>query len=87
MRYAYLTCELLGRDLDSRLLIAANLIKRSIACIVGQQWSMFANAVGSEKAKLIASNILTFERANFAALREILAWTRATFPQSMASPC
>ena len=38
-------------------------------------------AVGPEKAKLIASNILTFERANFAALQEILAWTRATFPQ------
>ncbi len=47
MRYAYLTCELLGRDLDSRLLIAANLIKRGVACIVGQQWSMFANAANT----------------------------------------
>ena len=224
MKYAYLTCELLGRDLDSRLLIAADLLRRGITCVIGQQWSIFGNlhqapkgvvlfktaneiqgrmaerakqdghmvvmsdeevlaisspgeiaritsplsvqfadvfltmdarhsgvidgvlpgkskivgnarvdllmnhgeiyrseanetrkagpyilfntsfgtfnsvwgspeealavayktmepAVGPEKAKLIASNILTFERANFAALQEILAWTRATFPQ------
>lgn len=44
MKYAYLTCELLGRDLDSRLLIASHLIKRGVSCVVGQQWSMVANA-------------------------------------------
>ncbi len=224
MKYAYLTCELLGRDLDSRLLIAAHLVSRGINCVIGQQWGVFANlaqcptgvvlfktanevqgraaadakhfghkvvmsdeevlaisspdeiaritsplsvesadvflamdarhrdvidrivpgktqvvgnarvdlltnhatiyqaeanearqagayilfntsfgtfnsvwgspeealavayktmepAVGPEKAKLIAGNILAFERANFAAMQEILAWTRATFPQ------
>ena len=224
MKYAYLTCELLGRDLDSRLLIAADLLRRGITCVIGQQWSIFGNlhqapkgvvlfktaneiqgrmaerakqdghmvvmsdeevlaisspgeiaritsplsvqfadvfltmdarhsgvidgvlpgkskivgnarvdllmnhgeiyrseanetrkagphilfntsfgtfnsvwgspeealgvayktmesAVGSEKAKIIADNILTFERANFATMKDILAWTRATFPQ------
>ena len=43
MRYAYLTCELLGRDLDSRLLVAAHLVSRGIACVVGHQWGIFGN--------------------------------------------
>ncbi len=41
---AYLTCELRGRDLDSRLLIAAHLLKLGHAVVVGQQWSLINNA-------------------------------------------
>lgn len=43
MKYAYLTCELKGRDLDSRILIAAHLLKRGVNVVIGQQWSMFDN--------------------------------------------
>ncbi len=53
MRYAYLTCELLGRDLDSRLLIAAHLLKRDVSCFVGQQWSMFANLKTAPKGTFL----------------------------------
>lgn len=42
---AYLTCELKGRDLDSRLLIASLLLERGYSVVVGQQWSMFVNAI------------------------------------------
>ena len=44
MKHAYLTCELKGRDLDSRILIAAHLLKRGVNVVIGQQWSMFDNA-------------------------------------------
>jgi surface carbohydrate biosynthesis protein len=40
---AYLTCELKGRDLASRLLIASKLVARGYTVIVGQQWSIFSN--------------------------------------------
>ena len=43
-RYAYLTCELKSRDLDARLLVAAQLIARGMSVVVGQQWSMNVNA-------------------------------------------
>lgn len=41
---AYLTCEIKGRDLESRLLVAAHLVRAGYSVIVGQQWSIFANA-------------------------------------------
>ncbi len=40
---AYLTCELKGRDLSSRLLIASHLLKLGYPVVVGQQWSMIVN--------------------------------------------
>jgi surface carbohydrate biosynthesis protein len=40
---AYLTCELKGRDLDSRALIAAHLVKRGYTVVFGQYWSLKAN--------------------------------------------
>ena len=43
-RYAYLMCELKSRDLDARLLVAAQLIARGMSVVVGQQWSMNVNA-------------------------------------------
>jgi len=41
---AYLTCEMKARDLDSRLLIAAYLIKMGYSVVVGQQWGCFESA-------------------------------------------
>lgn len=41
---AYLTCEIKGRDLDSRMLVAAHLVQAGYSVVVGQQWSIFANA-------------------------------------------
>ncbi|MBX7200398.1 MAG: hypothetical protein K1X51_13615 [Rhodospirillaceae bacterium] len=37
---AYLTCELKGRDFESRLLIAAELIKLGYYVVVGQYWGL-----------------------------------------------
>ena len=39
----YLTVELKNRDLESRLFIAAHLLKRGYAVIVGQQWALWDN--------------------------------------------
>lgn len=39
----YLTVELRNRDLESRLLIAAHLLKRGFSVIVGQQWALWDN--------------------------------------------
>ena len=43
MRYAYLTCELKSRDLDSRLLIADHLLDKGVSVVIGQQWSIVEN--------------------------------------------
>ncbi len=42
-RIVYLPCELKSRDLDSRLLIAGNLLKSGLHVVVGQQWAINAN--------------------------------------------
>lgn len=42
-RVAYLNCELKHRDLASRVLIAAHLLKRGIPVVVGQVWALVAN--------------------------------------------
>lgn len=39
-----MTCEIKGRDLDSRLLIAAHLVKRGYYAVVGQYWGLGQNA-------------------------------------------
>jgi surface carbohydrate biosynthesis protein len=36
----YLTCEIKGRDLDSRALIAAHLVKRGYTVLLGQYWNL-----------------------------------------------
>ncbi len=69
MRYAYLTCELLGRDLDSRLLIAAHLVKRGVACLVGQQWSMFANASKAPRGTFLFKTANAIQGVNAALCR------------------
>ena len=70
MRYAYLTCELLGRDLDSRLLIAGHLINRGVACVVGQQWSMFANAANTPKGVFLFKTANAVQGVNAALCRK-----------------
>jgi len=40
----YLTAEFKSRDLDSRLLIAAHLLKAGFPVVLGQQWAIIANA-------------------------------------------
>ena len=57
-RYAYLTCELKSRDLDSRLLIARHLLQKGISVVVGQQWSMVENIETSP------SGVFLFKTAN-----------------------
>ena len=41
---AYLTCEIKGRDLDGRSLIAAHLVKLGYAVVLGQYWNLKDNA-------------------------------------------
>jgi surface carbohydrate biosynthesis protein len=55
---AYLTCELKGRDLASRLLIASRLADRGYHTIVGQQWGIFSNL------RAAAKGIVLFKTAN-----------------------
>jgi surface carbohydrate biosynthesis protein len=40
----YLTCEIKGRDLDSRALIAAHLVKRGYTAVLGQYWNLKDNS-------------------------------------------
>jgi surface carbohydrate biosynthesis protein len=40
----YLTCELKGRDLDSRALIGAHLVKMGYTVVLGQYWNLMDNA-------------------------------------------
>jgi surface carbohydrate biosynthesis protein len=40
---AYLTLEIKEREFDSRLLIAAHLLKEGFAVLLGQQWALFSN--------------------------------------------
>ena len=55
---AYLTCELKGRDLASRLLIADSLVERGYAVVVGQQWGIFSNLRACPKG------VILFKTAN-----------------------
>ena len=57
-KYAYLTCELKSRDFDSRLLIAAHLLKRGVTVVVGQLWGMLAGAHQAPKG------VFLFKTAN-----------------------
>ncbi len=41
---AYLGLEIKQRELESRLLIAARLLKAGVVVFFGQQWSLFSNA-------------------------------------------
>jgi surface carbohydrate biosynthesis protein len=42
-RVVYIPCELKARDLESRLLIAARVLKRGTPVLFGQMWSMIGN--------------------------------------------
>ena len=46
---SYLLCELKSRDLDSRALIAAYLLKAGISVVVGQRWAIGSNRYNSPK--------------------------------------
>jgi surface carbohydrate biosynthesis protein len=48
---AYLTCEIKGRDLPSRLLIASHLLKLGYTVVVGQQWGMIVNLAMAKAPK------------------------------------
>ena len=45
-RVAYLNCEVRGRDLESRLLIASQLVQLGIPVVLGQMWALLKNAAG-----------------------------------------
>jgi surface carbohydrate biosynthesis protein len=39
----YLTCELKGRDLESRVFLAGHLLRMGFRVVLGQQWALWAN--------------------------------------------
>lgn len=58
---AYLACELNGRDLDSRILIAAHLCQAGAEVIVGNLWGIVANL---EKPGVRPPGVVLFATAN-----------------------
>ena len=46
---AYLNCELTGRDLDSRLLVATHLLAAGEPVVIGRLWSICMNAPQSPR--------------------------------------
>ncbi len=55
---AYLAMEIKQRELDSRVLIAAHLLKAGVAVVIGQQWALFANA------KVLPPGVILFKTVN-----------------------
>lgn len=96
---AYLTCELKGRDLASRLLIASHLIEQGYSVVVGQQWGIFYNVMKAppgcilfKTANLIQADWMSVFRKNghivLAADEECLPsavddYARMTHPDTM----
>jgi surface carbohydrate biosynthesis protein len=54
----YLTCEIKGRDLDSRALIAAHLVKRGYTVVLGQYWNL------KDRAPVAPRGCYLFKTAN-----------------------
>ena len=69
-RVAYLLCELKARDLDSRALIAAHLLKSSIAVVVGQRWAIGENRITSPKGCFLFPTANQIQGAGMAQVRE-----------------
>ncbi len=55
---AYLAMEIKQRELDSRVVIAAHLLKAGVAVVFGQQWALFANA------KVLSQGVILFKTVN-----------------------
>lgn len=88
---AYLTCELKGRDFDSRLLIAAELLKLGYYVVVGQYWGLIFSAQTAPRGCYLfktANSIQVQAMHKCAALghrvvaadEEALPWTPALTP-------
>ena len=54
---AYLGLEIKQRELESRTMVAAHLLKAGIAVIFGQQWSMFANAAALPRGVMLFKTV------------------------------
>ena len=54
-KFAYLTCELRARDLDAKLLLAAKLLERGFACVVGAQWPIWGNVHNLPKGTIVGT--------------------------------
>ncbi|TAL00182.1 MAG: hypothetical protein EPO08_14500 [Rhodospirillaceae bacterium] len=75
---AYLAMEIKQRELDSRLLIAANLVKAGLPVVLGQQWSLFKNAAALPPGLVLfktVNNIQASNMRNFRAQGHLVAAT------------
>jgi len=66
---AYLALEIKQRELDSRLLIAAHLLKAGVPVVFGQQWSIFANAAALPPGVALFKTVNRIQAKNMAYLR------------------
>jgi surface carbohydrate biosynthesis protein len=67
----YLTAELKSRDLDSRFLIAAHLLKMGFAVVVGQQWAIGGNASNAPLGCYFFKTMNIFQSRLMARVRDI----------------
>jgi surface carbohydrate biosynthesis protein len=70
-RIAYLLCELKARDLDSRLLIASQLLKENIAVVVGQRWGVGQNGFTSPKGCFLFPTANQIQGEGMEQMREV----------------
>lgn len=70
-RIAYLLCELKARDLDSRLLIASQLMKKNIAVVVGQRWGVGQNGFTSPKGCFLFPTANQIQGEGMEQMREV----------------
>ena len=68
---AYLTCELKGRDLDSRFLIAAELQKLGLYAVVGHSWGLKGSAPVAPKGCFLFKTTNTIQAGAMKACRGI----------------
>ena len=67
---AYLGLEIKHRELDSRILIAARLLKAGVTVFLGQQWSLFANADTLPPGVILFKTLNQIQARNMARFRE-----------------
>ena len=67
---AYLLCELKSRDLDSRALIAAYLLKSGIPVVVGQKWGIWANKLTSPRGCYLFATANSIQGADMVEVRD-----------------
>ena len=65
----YLTIEIMNREFDSRLLMAAHALEAGLTVVVGQQWSIFQNLANFPPGVLVAKTVNAIQARSMAAAK------------------